>query len=348
MSKVNFYEAETHNNSNKLCDYVADSIYDFLRKNNPQVLTDIRVASNPWSLLIQGEVGGPYSEGLIANMAKKAIHDQKRRHVLNIKTDPDILMHINRQSPEIAEMVVAGGEAVGASEQCFVTGYAVDSKETNYLPPAVWAANKMVDCVTELGSGLDGKIMITEKGGSFKSVDAYIQARSEAEAQDVQQIASNQWKEILADATGAVSKINIQHFSIGGCHANSGMSGSSVRHYGTYSLTGNSAHSGKDMSKVSRSGSYMARALAKNIVKKTDAKECQVSVAYKVGDKKPIDVCIIVDGEPKNIKGVKDIFDVSYMVEKFGPQHTAHLNHPYVDEAAAWEILELSEAKLKF
>ena len=107
-------------------------------------------------------------------------------------------------------------------------------------------------------------------------------------------------------------------FVIGGPLGDTGLTGRKiiVDTYGGYACHGGGAFSGKDPSKVDRSGAYMMRHIAKNIVANGYAKKCQIQVSYAIGMKEPLSICIDTFGtgnktEEELVAKIKEKFDLS-------------------------------------
>ena len=226
-------------------------------------------------------------------------------------------VYMRKQSPDIAGGVNYSLESrngddswyssIGAGDQCTVYGYAIDEGGYCYLPlPLLYAhdiCKKLDECRK---SGLvhdilpDGKAQVTIEyhDGQPARVKAIVVSIQHKESVQLEQLRSEiisniLWPvfekfpfdndtEILVNPSGRFVK--------GGPDADTGLTGRKlmVDSYGGLAHHGGGAFSGKDPSKVDRSGAYMARYIARNLVSSRIAKECEVSISYAIGKADPV------------------------------------------------------------
>ena len=257
-----------------------------------------------------------------------------------------VLTSIDKQSPDISQGVTAGEglhEEQGAGDQGLMFGFA--SKDTpELMPMPISYAHKVCRRLANVRKeGIldflrpDGKSQVTVQYIDDKPVrvDAVVVA-----AQHIPDVKYDTLKEgiieevvknvIPADMIDDKTKYHINatgRFVLGGPQADCGLTGRKiiVDTYGGHGSHGGGCFSGKDPSKVDRSGSYMARYVAKNIVASGLAEKCEIQVAYAIGVAEPVSLMIDTGGTsiipPNEIaRIVREEFDFrpAYMIEKLG------------------------------
>lgn len=267
----------------KQCDYIADRILDAYREGDPSTRGAIEVMGGHGVIKINGEVTSRANVD-VTELVQSLVGD-----------DMKIIVHIAKQSPQIAQGVDVGG----AGDQGIMIGYACN--ETDTCMPYEY----------ELARGLcqhlykefphDGKVQITAERDddtwTIKNVVASFQhAPHEKLLEKVQEYIPN------ADAY----HINAAgDWDIGGFDADAGLTGRKivVDAYGPRVPVGGGAFSGKDHTKVDRSGAYMARHIAKDILKQRDAHEVLVKLAYVIGKPDPVKAVAVIDGVEQELSG---------------------------------------------
>ena len=264
-----FYTAEsvTEGHPDKLCDLIADSILDECLKGDPKARVACEVLATKGTVLLAGEITSKY--------------------------EPDVLA--------VAEDVV---EKVGY--QAVMTGYAC-SETKQFLPLPVVLAHRIVRelsaCrISEYIRGLlpDGKAQVTVEYEDGKAVrlDTVIVSCQHAEEKSQKDLEREIRQKVLRPALRLLppdedTRILINpsgKFVVGGLDADTGLTGRKlmVDCYGSIAPHGGGAFSGKDATKVDRSGAYMARYIAKNMVAAGLAEKCLVSLAYAIGVAEPV------------------------------------------------------------
>lgn len=284
------------------------------------------------------------------------------------------LIDVVGQSPDIA----LGVDIEGAGDQGMVFGYATDETE-NYMPYAIDIANKISKAcdVARLSGKLpwalpDGKCQVTVKydenthTASITDIVVSIQHKADTNEKTIDMdivdiitktIPEEWWKNasLHVNPTG--------RFVIGGPAADIGLTGRKivVDTYGGSAPHGGGAFSGKDPTKVDRSGAYMARYIAKNVVASGVAKKCQVQIAYIIGETDPISINVETFGtsrwendqiedaisnvfnlKPKSIIEALDLRHTSY--EKLATYgHFGKEGYPWENTDKAEEFLEYVE-----
>ena len=231
-----------------------------------------------------------------------------------------VLTSIDKQSPDISQGVTAGEglfEEQGAGDQGLMFGYACTETPV-LMPMPIYYAHRVTRRLAEVRkSGVldflrpDGKAQVTVEyiNGTPRRVDTVVVA-----AQHVPQVKYNTIREgILEEVIRKAIPENMfddktkyfinatGRFVIGGPMGDCGLTGRKiiVDTYGGQGSHGGGCFSGKDPSKVDRSGSYMARYVAKNIVAAGLAEKCEVQVAYCIGVAEPVSLMIDTFGTGK-------------------------------------------------
>ncbi len=280
-------ESVSPRHPDKLCDRISDAILDAHLRQDPDARIAVDVAGGHGTVFVTGEVTSKAQEVDIAAIV---------RHIAG---DVEIIERISAQSPEIAQGVDTGG----AGDQGIMVGYATN-ETPEYLPLEYILARKLNECLYEIWP-YDGKTQITLVNREVSVVVASFQHAPHDELL----AAVEQW---LANEPLAVSskKVTIHanpagDWDIGGFDADAGLTGRklAVDNYGPRVPFGGGAYSGKDASKVDRSGAYMARTIAVDYLKARDAEEVYVYLAYAIGYPEPVEATVIIDGMQERVEG---------------------------------------------
>lgn len=325
-------ESVTEGHPDKVCDQVSDAILDEYLKKDPTSRVAVECFGSHGVLIIGGEVTTTSdidAEGVARDLYKKIGY-----------TEPlDIIVHLEKQSPDIAQGVDGGG----AGDQGIMYGYAtVETPEM--MPKSVVLAHALTKRLADLRRydpsfswlGPDGKSQVTIEHGRVRSVLVSTQHRDGMTQEDVRRgivegvigpvIGALDGVEVLVNPTGRFVK--------GGFAADTGLTGRKlmVDTYGGLIPHGGGAFSGKDATKVDRSAAYMARYAAKSLVANGHAKNCFVSVAYAIGRAEPL-MLRAVTGDGRDLSEiVKRHFDFRPLaiIERLG------LRRPIFRETAAY------------
>ena len=330
----NYYftsESVTEGHPDKLCDSISDAVLDACLKQDPNSRVAIETFATNDNITIAGQLTTTAQvniEELARNKIKEIGFDNK-------ETDLDyrnckIITDITKQSPDIALGVDIGG----AGDQGIMFGYACDETE-NYMPYAIDMAHKLSKKLTEVRKNgnvsflrPDGKTQVTVEyeGDKPKRVETIListQHLPNVTTEEVREaVIKNVIKEVIPENM-MDEKTNIYvnptgRFVIGGPLGDTGLTGRKiiVDTYGGYARHGGGAFSGKDASKVDRSAAYMLRHVAKNIVANGYAKKCEIQVAYAIGMKEPLSICVNTFGtstktEEELVEIIKNKFDLT-------------------------------------
>jgi S-adenosylmethionine synthetase len=312
-----------------MCDAISDSVLDALLSKDP----NSRVACETFVTTGLVLVGGEVTTNTYVD-----IPEVIRNTIKNIgytdaayKFDSEscsVLNAIHSQSPDIAMGVDKGG----AGDQGLMFGYACD-QTPEYMPMPIMYAHKLVKKLADIRKKNNALMPYLRPDAKSQVTIEYDDNNKPLRVDNV--VISTQHdkgisqNKIKADVIKYVIKKVIPEkyldkktkyfvnptgrFEIGGPHGDSGLTGRKiiVDSYGGWAPHGGGAFSGKDPSKVDRSGTYAARHIAKNIVAAKMAKECLVQLAYAIGVSEPVSIFV-------NTKGTGIIPDVelSKMVKK--------------------------------
>lgn len=277
-SRVYTAEFVSPKHPDKLCDRISDAILAAHQSEDPKARVAVDVAGGHGTVFVVGEV------------TSRAKHVDIEQIVHEIAGEGlEVITRIAAQSPEIARGVDTGG----AGDQGIMVGYAcTDTPEL--LPLEYVLARNLNQYLYSLWP-YDGKTQVTVQGGCITHLVASFQHAPHDELS----AAVFTWlrHEPLAKADEAVELFINQagDWDIGGFDADSGLTGRKivVDAYGPRVPVGGGAFSGKDMTKVDRSGAILARELAVKELKRTGAHEVLVYLAYVIGRADPIQKTII-------------------------------------------------------
>lgn len=262
----------------KICDFIADSILDAYLEEDKESRVAVEVMGGHKIITINGEVTSktnPDIEGIVKNI---------------VGSDYKIISNIVAQSTEIAHGVDAGG----AGDQGIMKGYAT-SETTEYMPFEYVLARDLCKKIYEVYP-YDGKTQVTIDGDKVLTVVASFQnTKNEELLKLVKENISAE--EYMINPAG--------EWSMGGFDADTGLSGRKlvIDDYGPEVPIGGGSFSGKDYTKVDRSGAYMARRIAVDLLEKKNAKEVYTKLAYAIGKSEPVMAVAVVDGVEEKIDG---------------------------------------------
>ncbi len=330
----NYYftsESVTEGHPDKLCDSISDAILDECLKQDSNSRVAIETFATNDTITIAGQLTTTAEinvEKIVRNRIKEIGFDNKEVDIdyRNCK----ILINITKQSPDIALGVDVGG----AGDQGIMFGYACDETK-NYMPYAIDMAHKLSKRLTTVRKkGIvpflrpDGKTQVTveyedDKPKRIETILISTQHLDSVTTEEVRSaVIENVIKAVIPENM-IDDKTNIYvnptgRFVIGGPLGDTGLTGRKiiVDTYGGYSRHGGGAFSGKDASKVDRSAAYMLRHIAKNIVANGYAKKCEIQVAYAIGMKEPLSICVNTFGtgtksEEELVQMIKNKFDLT-------------------------------------
>jgi len=343
-------ESVTEGHPDKVCDQISDAILDAILKNDPNGRVACETLTTTNLVIISGEIttdNHPDYENIVRETIRKIGYTDNSS---KFSADTvEIQLYIDEQSPEIAQGVnELNDKEQGAGDQGLMFGFAC--KETPELMPLpIQLSHRLTERLAEVRKNgtlswlrPDGKSQVTVEYDGFTpiSISKVVIATQHDDMLDTYSNEEEEHafitKEIIENViTPVLDKYEIDYdenfivngtgrFVLGGPEADTGLTGRKiiVDTYGGYAHHGGGAFSGKDPSKVDRSGAYAARYLAKNIVAAKLANKCTIQLSYAIGIAKPISIYIDTHGESK-IKGneisnkISQIMDLSpYGIKK--------------------------------
>jgi S-adenosylmethionine synthetase len=303
----------------KVSDQISDSVLDAILKQDPKARVDCETLVMQGTIVITGQI----TTGCYINIPAVARQTVKEIGLDNAKDGLDwstcgILTSITEQSPDISLGVTeTEGHEQGAGDQGMVFGYATnETKELMPLP--IMLAHKLVKRLAEcrhqkilpyLRPDCKSQVTVQYQDSKPQCVTAVVIAAQNNGAVDDATLKKDICEKVInyvipANMLREDTKYVINgtgRFVVGGTLADSGLTGRKiiVDTYGGVGSHGGGCFSGKDPSKVDRSGAYMARYIAKNIVASGLAEQCEIQISYAIGVARPISVLVNTFGTGK-------------------------------------------------
>ena len=315
-------ESVTEGHPDKLCDQVSDGILDAVLAQDPGAHVACETCTTTGVVMVMGEMTANAQvdvEGIVRETVKNIGYDGSGDS-FDYKTCA-VLSAIHGQSPDIAMGVNnalenrAGGsdryDLIGAGDQGMMFGYAC--RETRELMPApITFAHELTRKLAEVRKNgkvpfilPDGKSQVTvryDENGAPERFDAIVISTQHLDSVSLEQVREAVIEEVIYQAVpkrllDKDTKIYVNptgRFVIGGPQGDSGLTGRKiiVDTYGGYARHGGGAFSGKDPTKVDRTGAYYARYIAKNLVAAGLADKCELQLAYAIGVAQSVSVLV--------------------------------------------------------
>jgi len=329
MKRLFTSESVTEGHPDKVCDQVSDAVLDAILAQDPKAHVACECATKTGFLMVFGEASGNFDVDYEA-IARKVITEigYDSEEACFDGNTCDIIVHMEEQSADIAMGVnesyetKTGSETdefaqIGAGDQGMMFGFA-NSETEELMPLSVKYAQVLAMRLASVRKDgtlaylrPDGKTQVTVEyeDGKVTRIDTIVISTQHSADVSLDQLRADMHRHVIApvvpeELIDENTKYYINptgRFVIGGPMGDSGLTGRKiiVDTYGGHSSHGGGAFSGKDPTKVDRSGAYMARYIAKNIVASGIASECEVQLAYAIGVAEPVSVCVDTFGTGK-------------------------------------------------
>ena len=375
-------ESVTEGHPDKVCDQIADAILDDIYAEDNSARVAIEVCATTGMVMVLGEVSTDhYSDipAIVRGVIKDIGYDDSSLG-FDYKTCA-VISSLDEQSPDIAQGVDSATdseseedefERQGAGDQGMMFGYATDETE-EFMPLPIVLAHALTARLTEARKNgeinylrPDGKAQVTVEyvDGVPERVDTIVVSSQHSDDVDMAQLERDVIEKVIKVAIPTEyfdddTKIYVNptgRFVVGGPMGDTGVTGRKiiVDTYGGMCRHGGGALSGKDPSKVDRSGLYMTRYICKNLVAAGVARRLEVQVAYAIGMSHPVAVYADSYGtgiisDDKIVDIINEVFDLRprAIIKKLGldrPIYRASANYGHLGRNIfPWEKLDKVE-----
>ncbi len=361
-------ESVTEGHPDKVCDQISDAILDAIYTLDPNARVACETLVTTGLVLVSGEITTEcYVD--IPNVVRQTVREigyTRAKYGFDADTC-SVLTSIGEQSEDIAlgvnqaleaksgEMTDGDIEAIGAGDQGMVFGYATNETES-YMPLSIDLAHRLVYKLSEARkSNLvnylrpDGKSQVTVEYEDDKPIRVDTVVISTQHHPDItqEQIRKDMLEQVIyptipKELLDEKTKYFVNptgRFVIGGPQGDCGLTGRKiiVDTYGGMARHGGGAFSGKDPTKVDRSGAYAARYVAKNIVAAGLADRCEIQIAYAIGVARPVSVSIETFGTGKvDDDKITELINQTFDLRPAAIIKTLDLRRPIYRQTAAY------------
>ncbi len=321
-------ESVTEGHPDKMCDQISDGVLDAIYAQDPLGRVACEAAASGGLIAVMGEITttahfDPYE---IVKKTIEKIGYTDSKYWLDYKT-AGIITAIKKQSPDIAQGVNDALEAregdsdpidkIGAGDQGMMIGFACN-ETPEFMPMTIALAHQLVKQLAKVRKngalpylGPDGKSQVTIEYayGKPARVDTIVISTQHTDSVEQKRIRDEVMEQVIrAIVPAKLLDKNTKYFvnptgrfNIGGPVGDAGLTGRKiiVDTYGGIARHGGGAFSGKDPTKVDRSGAYMARYVAKNVVAAGLAERLEIQVAYAIGVARPLSIMVETFGTEK-------------------------------------------------
>ena len=331
-------ESVSEGHPDKLCDQISDAVLDAALTEDPESRVAAETFTTTGLVVVGGEVTTKSDipvQRIVRDVLKKVGYTHSDYGIEYESCA--VLSSLHEQSSDIAQGVNKGEglhQELGAGDQGIMFGYACKQTPT-YMPLPIDLSHKLLRHLAVLRKNKDipylrpdAKAQVTVRfdGRTPVSVDTVVISTQHDPDVSHQQIEKDMIesviKEVIPDyMLDSQTKYLVNptgRFVTGGPHGDAGLTGRKiiVDTYGGWASHGGGAFSGKDATKVDRSGAYMARYIAKNIVAAGIAEEIQIQLAYAIGVAEPVSIHVQTLGtgtlsDQEMVKLIRDCFELT-------------------------------------
>jgi len=364
-------ESVGNGHPDKVCDQISDSILDACLEQDPNSRVAVETLVTTQFVVIAGEVTTTANidyEQVARNTIKEIGYTSKE---LGFDyQNAQILVKIHQQSPDISQGVTkTETKEQGAGDQGMMFGYATN-ETPEFMPLTLKLSHDLVrkakelreqSVLTYLRPDCKSQITLNYIDGKPDKIDAIVLSLNHDESVSLEQIRKDAIEHLIPickDYITNETKIYVNptgRFVVGGPNGDTGVTGRKiiVDTYGGFARHGGGAFSGKDPSKVDRSGAYAARWVAKNIVAAGFCDRCEIQLSYCIGMAQPLNIYVDTFGTEKIpiekiIESVK-VFDLtpsgiinSLKLKRPIYKRTASFGH-FGNSEYPWEQLDMVE-----
>ncbi len=330
-------ESVSEGHPDKLADQISDSILDEILKHDPKARVAAETLCSNNTIVLAGEITTNHKVDF-KEVAKKTILDigYNDKDVGLDGNNCDYIIKYNKQSPDIKIGVDSSFDDplnIGAGDQGLMFGFAVNETEQLMPYPIVLAHNlvrrqsfvRKNNILSFLRPDAKSQVTLVYDNNKPISIDTIVLSTQHNPDISLETLREAVIEEIIKPVLPTELNIkNIKYlvnptgrFVVGGPEGDCGLTGRKiiVDTYGGYAPHGGGAFSGKDPTKVDRSGAYVSRWIAKNIVANNLAEKCLIQISYAIGVSKPTSIFVNTYGtnkipEEQIVKIIKNRFDL--------------------------------------